>query len=39
MRLRGVSADQALADVAAALPAARPIQRFRSVLQGFEKRA
>jgi hypothetical protein len=39
MRLRGVSADQALADVTAALPAAHPIQRFRSVLQGFEKRA
>lgn len=32
MRLRGVSADQALADVLAVMPAARPISDFRAAL-------
>jgi ADP-ribosylglycohydrolase len=38
MRLRGVGTDVALADVTAVLPAARPIERFRTALHAAERR-
>ena len=39
MRLRGVTADEALADVCAALPGANPNRRFRQVLRELEGRS